>query len=369
MKISVLFFTFISFCWASSCYYPTRDGLDALKLTELKTLIETDLKLAKIDTFMLMMGSSKELLVDLRYGQKNKQTKFDLASITKVFNAMALMNILNEKQISTQTKLYKFFSEFNNKYKKHISIEDLLRHQSGFKPGVGNDVWTSRIDLTWQNILNLKPTLPYTKFKYSDINFLYVGKLIEKLTQLPLDVAINDALLDKLKLSNTTYNPRGDNCYLTSFEANKVCKVHDPTSFGLNGLTGHAGIFSTPGDMITFARMLLNDGYNCNGQLFDKDLLNLMKTKINHSDRGLGFDISSAFARRPRGEYFSLNTSYGHTGFTGVSMWIDPKLDIFVLVLSNAVYSANPNAKKIYLDLLLKVSSFLGKVRSDQVDE
>lgn len=91
-----------------------------------------------------------------------------------------------------------------------------------------------------------------------------------------------------------------------------------------------------------------------------------MTNKVAYSDRGLGVDISSVFARRPRGEFFTQNKSYGHTGFTGISIWIDPVLDSFVLVLSNATFSSNEReSKRIYLDLLLKLSNKLGQFRVD----
>lgn len=370
MKIlifTISFFQLFLFkAYAQDCWLDLQDKVPQNLKTEVLQLIESDIEKAQIKTFFLIMGSSKGKLLDIRFGEKNTDTLFDLASITKVFNAMVLMKLLDEKNISIQTKLSTFFSEFSTNQKKHITIEDLLRHRSGFKAGVGKNVWSDTIEKSWKNILELNPTLPYAQFKYSDINFLYVGKLIEQLSQRPLNVVFDNIIVDQLNFNNTMFMPQGDNCYPTQLNNKYRCSVHDPTSYKLSGLTGHAGIFSNAEDMTKLARIFLGNGSICNKDYFPKSILHSMTNKVAYSDRGLGVDISSVFARRPRGEFFTQNKSYGHTGFTGISIWIDPVLDSFVLVLSNATFSSNEReSKRIYLDLLLKLSNKLGQFRVD----
>ena len=368
MKKGLILFIFL-FSFNSlnaSCDFDSIALFKQSDIDLLKADIHKTLKAAGITHFNLIAGSSQHKLLDLSYGEGNADIKYDLASITKVFTAITLMKILKEKAIDESELVANILPEYKTPKKDHITIEDLLRHRSGFKAGVGLNDWgqVASIQSYWQNILNINPTKKYHDFLYSDLNYLYIGKIIEKLSGRSLKENLTSYITNPLKLANTNYLPIDNNCAPTINLDTRLCRVHDPTSFRLGELTGHAGIFSNLNDMTKLALTLLNNGHYCGQELIKKSLLKEMTSLKTYSDRGLGFDIQSPYARRPRGEYMHKGKSFGHTGFTGTSMWIDPSSDFFVLILSNAVYAKNPAySKKLYLDLLLRISTKLGKMR------
>jgi CubicO group peptidase (beta-lactamase class C family) len=292
----------------------------------------------------------------------NKSTDaiYDLASISKVFTAMGIMKLVEDGVLSLDQKVVDIFSEFSD---RKVTIENLLRHQSGLRAGVGSSVWTSNLDQTWRNILAIKPGHPYGKFKYSDVNYLLLGKIVEKYSGTDLDSYIHNEVLFPLKMDNSFYQGDQvracqDRCTSTS-RNRSLGQVHDPTSFKLGGVTGHAGLFSTTLDLARFAAGFISE--KCTLPL-KKQTLTKMITKIKTSDRGLGFDLLSPYARLPRGIYFNPGISFGHTGFTGTSLWIDPKMKVTLIILTNAVGAKDSKkAKKGFLKLLPEAANLVGK--------
>jgi CubicO group peptidase (beta-lactamase class C family) len=365
MKFLIVFFLIYQVSFGS-CPNINIDNFNSDQKLKINELVTKYKKRYKIPQIQIIVGNSENILFYKTFSSKS-HTLFDLASITKVFSGLILLKILEANNIGIKDRISKYLGPFKDQNKNLITIEDLLRHQSGFKPGVGSGVLVdNNINQSFENILEISPTREYGLYVYSDINFLYIGMLIEKLSGLTLDKALEVYITNDLQLHSTLYRPhlhKDINCAPTRKD-NKVCFVHDPTSFHLEGLTGHAGIFSSGLDLAKFAKVFLNQGKTCSSKIFSKNIYKMMTQKYPNNHRGLAFDITSPYSRRPRGEYFAKGLSFGHTGFTGTSMWIDPTLDTYMIVLTNTVYAKDEReAKRGYLDLLLELSNTIGQIR------
>jgi CubicO group peptidase (beta-lactamase class C family) len=227
---------------------------------------------------------------------------------------------------------------------------------------------------TFQNVFQFKPVREEGKFLYSDINYLVLSKAIEKITSKSFDVYLTESLLTPLTMTETSFNPIGNRnlncrhrCAKTGWQGLGI--VHDPTARHFDGISGNAGLFSTAFDLSKFASLFLNQGKFCGNQVLTESSVKEMTHKIKKSDRGLGFDITSPYSDRPRGDYFSKGISFGHTGFTGTSLWIDPSLNTFLIITSNAIGATDwRRAKRGYLNLIRTLANVVGKDALSRTD-
>jgi CubicO group peptidase (beta-lactamase class C family) len=183
---------------------------------------------------------------------------------------------------------------------------------------------------------------PGTVFKYSDINFILLGEIVHRVSGTPLEVFVQREIYTPLKMTDTGYLPSPDK--LPRIAPTEVVEgkpwrgiVHDPTARHMGGVAGDAGLFLTAADLARYARMLLNLGELEGVKIFKPETVKLMTSVQTPPEisakRGLGWDIDTAFSS-PRGDIFPVG-SYGHTGWTGGSLWIDPASKTFVIFLSN----------------------------------
>jgi CubicO group peptidase (beta-lactamase class C family) len=357
MKV-VLFFILIIDVSYASCFNTDSNQVNAA--FPLKSEIESLIAATSIEKASLYVGNSQGVLFKSNYGHNVTDLKYDIASLTKLFTATTLMKVLDESGHSIEDKFVSFFPNVNTTTTKDkVTLENLLRHNSGYKSGVMLSEMSPQTDESWEKIRNLLPSRKYGKFLYSDINYLQLGEVIKRLSTENIDKAFRQNLLSPLGLLNTSFYGDGcrGSCAETSTGTNVV--VHDPTSQHLDGIAGNAGLFSTIDDMGRFAALFLNKGMNCNRQIVSQKIIRDMTTKKSDSSRGLGFDFTSPYSVKPRGDYFSFGKSFGHTGYTGTSLWIDPEVDVFVVFLTNAVKSKA--AKKDFLRINKKLSSLIGK--------
>lgn len=310
----------------------------------LTKLINTEVEDANIPGLSIAIGNSKGLIYKNSFGSAHADSVFDLASLTKVFTATGFLKELETQNIDVSTN-------YNS-----ISYSDLLRHESGFKAGlVSADFRTTALD-TFENISTLIPTRTRGRFHYSDINYLILAMELERLSSLPLNIYLKQHLFDDLEMFSTSFTPLNCVRCLETVKGHKGV-VHDPTSRFLGGVAGHAGLFASIDDLSKFFSIFLNNGQYCDKKIISNSQYRAMTTKTK-SARGLGFDISSPYSKLPRGDYFKENISFGHTGFTGTSVWIDPSVDTFVIVLSNSIL--NPESKKRFLQLNKSISNLVG---------
>ena len=287
-------------------------------------------------------------------------TKFDLASLTKVVaTTTAAMQLYETGRLQLDDKVASYLPQFGQQGKEDITIHHLLSHTSGLqpfrpfhqegittRPGVLNEIFAEPLVYS-----------PGSESKYSDFNMITLALVIEKITGQRFSDYARDRIFKPLGMTNTEFRVAGrgiDRRIAPTEIDNNFRKrliqgeVHDETAYILGGTAGHAGLFSTAEDLAKFGTMMANSGMH-NGRVFLKpETIQLFTTPVNPAEhtRALGWDTKSPEGYSSAGQYFSPR-SFGHTGFTGTSMWIDPESKLFVILLTNRVYPTRENRKHI----------------------
>jgi uncharacterized protein YbbC (DUF1343 family)/CubicO group peptidase (beta-lactamase class C family) len=275
-------------------------------------------------------------------------TIFDMASITKVMaTTPAIWLLIQQGRLSLDDKVSKFIPEYKGGWRDEMTIRHLLTHTSGLRPDLDlSEAWTTYDTAIILAIAEEPRNRPGTMFRYSDINFELLGEIVRRLAG-PLDEFVENRIYGPLGMKETFYLPilRASRPGVparvapTQYTETGVMLrgiVHDPTARRMGAVAGHAGLFSTAHDVAIYARMLLRGG----APLFTPETVRMMTTVQSPpavADRRTGgFDYDTGFSR-PRGDLFPIG-SYGHTGFTGTILWIDPASKTFYIFLSNRVH-------------------------------
>jgi uncharacterized protein YbbC (DUF1343 family)/CubicO group peptidase (beta-lactamase class C family) len=299
-------------------------------------------------------------------------TIFDLASLTKcIATATSVMKLLEDGRIRLSDSVATYLPEFAQNGKKDITIRDLLTHYSGLPPDLDlKSTWSGR-EAAYQMAMREKPANPPgSQFVYSDINFETLGFLVEKITGEPLNEYASGNIFKPLGMKDTRFLPPREwtpRIAPTQFdEQGHMLRgtVHDPTARRMGGVAGHAGLFSTADDLALFAEDFLSGFTVLSRSAVDK-MSSPQQPPNGTVLRGLGWDIDSPFSTN-RGELLPVG-SFGHTGFTGTSLWIDPVTDTYIVLLTNAVH---PHGGKSTVTLRSKVATAvvqaLGLTASEQ---
>jgi len=286
---------------------------------------------------------------------------YDLASLTKVVaTTTAAMICVDRNLFSLDDKVSEYIPEFVSNNKENITIKNLLMHNSGlpaWKKFWG--VYDNSEDVL-KVIYNSKTEYePGTKTIYSDLGLITLAEIIEKVSGKPFDIFCKEEIFEPLNMNDTYFIPPDsvkDRIPPTEYDnywRNRLIKgeVHDETASLLNGVAGHAGLFSTAEDIHNLLLTLLNNGRFENKQIIDSATVKLFTTKQPNSSRAIGWDIKSP-TKSSAGNYFS-SLSFGHTGFTGTSAWVDPLNKVIVVFLTNRVYPTRENNKIIKVRPLL----------------
>ena len=268
-----------------------------------------------------------------------EDTLFDAASLTKVVaTTPAILLLIERGQLALDAPVSRYWPEFAANGKGAITIRHLLTHTSGLRPGLGGK--GEGREAVMEEVCAEKPTAAAgAQFRYSDINFITLGALVQMVTKRPLENFCATEIFERLGMKETMYlPPAGLNDRIApTTRGTERGVVHDPTAQRMGGVAGHAGLFITAADLARYARMYLHDGELDGVRLFQPATIRLMTSVQSRAEvwewRGLGWDIDSPYAG-PRGGRFSL-AGYGHTGWTGASLWIDPWSKTFVIFLSN----------------------------------
>ncbi|MEA3212188.1 MAG: hypothetical protein QOE70_5245 [Chthoniobacter sp.] len=267
-------------------------------------------------------------------------TIFDAASLTKaVATTTCVMKLIEQNKVELDAPVARYLPEFVGENKYRVTVRQLLTHTSGTRPGIANNgIATYEEGIARACALPLGDP-PGTLIRYSDVNFILLGEIVRRVSGQPLDEFAAAAVFRPLGMKDTTFRPgaewRARIAPTTRDTARGV--VHDPTASRMGGVAGHAGLFTTAGDLARFARMLLAGGELEGVRILKSETVRLM-TSVQTPDaiagrRGLGWDIDTGYSG-PRGKWFPLG-SYGHTGWTGASLWIDPFSQSFVVFMSN----------------------------------
>lgn len=269
-------------------------------------------------------------------------TIFDAASLTKALaTAPCVMLLVESGALQLDAPAAQYLREFTSEGREKITIRHLMTHTSGLRPGIETrSDWSGRKAGVAKACGELPQTNPGEVFRYSDINYILLGAIVERVSGKPLRHFAKDRLYSPLKMADTGFLPTANNGRIAPTEVSGGIPlrgvVHDPTARKMGGVAGHAGLFTTASDMARFCRMLLGEGELEGQRVFKPETVRLMtsvQALAGGVRRGLGWDIDSGYSG-PRGKFFPVG-SYGHTGWTGTSVWIDPFSQTFVILMSN----------------------------------
>jgi SSS family transporter len=438
--------------------------------SEVSTLITSAIADHKLPGAVVLIGHNGKVVFERAYGVRKlagepgldgkpgpaepmtEDTIFDMASLTKVLvTTTAILQLYEQHKLDLDAPVAKYLPEFAQNGKDKITIRELMTHYSGLPEDVNlKDDWGLKSPDKAEGIRRAMASIPYgppgQTFKYSDINFITLGFLVEVVSGDDLDEFAQGHIFDPLHMSRTRYLPRSKACNVKASElaeyykmnpglhhpvlAKESCPltywdfedwvthtaptahdnegtaltnpnfdhllrgtVHDPTTRRMGGVAGHAGLFSTAHDVSLFCQALLDK------LLYNKGPFPLKQSTLQlatspqapataHADatiftpsgettkgvaqRGLGWDLNSPFSR-PRGEIFPITTvghpgSFGHTGFTGTSIWIDPTSDTYVILLANAIHPrGNPPISTLRGQVATAAAKALGLNQSAQL--
>ncbi|MDR2441556.1 MAG: DUF1343 domain-containing protein, partial [Planctomycetaceae bacterium] len=292
--------------------------------------------------FLKAYGNKKVVPKELPPIPMTSDTLFDLASLTKpIATATSIMILIEQGKLKLDSPVAEYLTEFKTPEKQTITIRQLLLHTAGFIPDNDLSDYQDGVEKATERLLALNPVKkPGTDFRYSDVSFQLLGILTERVSGFKLDEFSRKHIFEPLGMAETCFVPNTDlSKRAAPTQDRELGQVHDPRAFRLGGVAGHAGLFSTAADLALFATMLLNQGeIKGHPRVLQPETVQLMTTAntISGGYRCLGWDMQTGYSGN-RGKTMSPS-AFGHGGFTGTSLWIDPALDLFVIFLSNRVH-------------------------------
>jgi len=398
----LLSFIFLVVCcqWLQAQLPQTKPEVASVSSSQLALMdpvIEEAINQHKLPGAVLFVGRKGKVVWKKSYGARAVEpvrepmtvdTIFDLASLTKVVaTATSIMILVERGKVRLDDPVSVYIPELKGEGRDRITIEELLIHKSGYAPDFDlREQWVGYDEAIKRLIKEPLRTPPGTRFLYSDINYIALGEVVRRVSGITLDQFALKNIFQPLGMHDTGFRPspslttriaptekrRGQLNYLGDSAANAGADadvwlrglVHDPTSFRMNGVAGHAGLFSTASDLAVYCQMILNGGqYRGVRILAPATVAEMTRPRLVTSTggtRGLGWDIDTTFSSN-RGDIFPLG-SFGHTGFTGTSIWIDPSSQMFLIFLSNRVH---PNGKGDVGPLRARVASIVAASVTD----
>jgi uncharacterized protein YbbC (DUF1343 family) len=352
---------------------PVNAGISAEHLGRMDQVIQASIEKKELPGAVVLVARHGKIVWRKAYGARavepqreamTTNTIFDLASLTKIVaTATSIMILVERGEVRLGDPAVKFIPEMKGDGRDAITVEQLLTHTAGFAPDFDlRERWSGYDEAMKRLYREPLRTEPGARFVYSDINYIALGEVVHRVSGITLDEFARRNIYVPLGMRDTGFRPdaklvtriaptekrRGQMNYLGDTGANAGSEgeqwlrgqVHDPTSFRMGGVAGHAGLFSTADDLAIYCQMILNGGaYNRARILSPLSVATMTRPHAVSEDgaaRGLGWDIATSFSSN-KGDLFPLG-SFGHTGFTGTSIWIDPAGDSFVIFLSNRVH-------------------------------
>jgi CubicO group peptidase (beta-lactamase class C family) len=296
-------------------------------------------------------------------------TIFDVASLTKVMaTTPALMLLIERGKLDLDKPAFTYLPEFQGEGREKITMRMLMTHHTGLPSGLTRRNFNGYTGGIEQAVTERPGGTPGTSFRYSDVNFILLGEIVRRVSGKSLPDFTRDEIYLPLGMKDTGYLPPKEKLPRiapTERVGGTVLRgvVHDPTARRMDGVAGHAGLFSTTADTARYCRMLLNLGELDGKRIFKPETVKLVTSVQSPAGsatrRGLGWDIDSPYAG-PRGKVFPIG-SYGHTGWTGPTIWIDPFSKSFVLLMCNRNHPAEGN--------VLRLRSALGTLAAEAIQD
>jgi uncharacterized protein YbbC (DUF1343 family)/CubicO group peptidase (beta-lactamase class C family) len=318
---------------------------------------------------VLVVGHDGQVIYRKAYGARALEprrevmtvdTVFDLASLTKVIvTTTAVMQLVERGRVRLNDPVAKYLPEFAQNGKEDVTVRQLLTHYSGLAPDLDlKTAWEGKVTAYRMAFAEAPQDAPGSKFSYSDINFIVLGALVERVSGETLDAYASGHIFLPLRMMRTRYLPPAAwraKVAPTQYDEHEHMlrgMVHDPTARRMGGVAGQAGLFSTAGDLAVFAQALLDGGDGILSAMSVEKMTRPEQPPSAPVLRGFGWDIDSPFSSN-RGDFLPVG-GFGHTGFTGTSMWIDPTTRTYIILLTNAVH---PRGKGNAIALRSKVAT------------
>lgn len=357
---------------------PAQAGLDEKALSEIEPLIAAAIEQKQLPGCVLLIGRPSGIAWFKAYGNKRVEpeqeamtveTVFDLASLTKpLATATSIFKLAEMQKLSIDDPVAKYIAEFAVEGKGEITLRDLLVHRSGLIPDNPIEDYLDGPLKARERLFALKPTAPNrSSFKYSDVNFLVLGEIVTRVSGQSLSDFSREHIYEALGMKETGYLP---NESLRRRAAPATLRdgawiqgeVHDPRAFRLEGVAGHAGLFGTARDLAAYATDALAGLQDDKSRILKQSSWRAMIEphtiegvdqggKPTRDVRSPGWDVQSRYSSN-RGKRLSAS-SFGHGGFTGTSLWIDPEQRLFVIFLSNRLH---PDGRGLVNPLIGKIT-------------
>ncbi len=383
MKIKCILFSLL--CCVSAAVLATEP------YDRIAPLVEKAIADKQLPGAVVLVGRGEQVLYRKAFGFKTyspaaavttPDTVFDLASLTKpLVTTTLIMQLVEQGELRLSDPVGKYLQQLTDAEVKKITMLQLLTHSSGLADGFDRrEFWQGKAGLDAALAKLQLKTKPDQQFVYSDIGFILLGLVVEQVTKQPLDLLAQQRIFQPLKMKDSRYlpldKPSQDVAYVQRIAPTENLKgdvdyqkllpnyaqpylhavVHDPTALRLGGIAGHAGVFGTADDLALFAQMLLNGGELKGQKVLSPLAVQRLLTPvvIGNQSRALGWDMQTAYSA-PKGDLLPQG-SFGHTGFTGTSIWLDPASRTYIILLSNRVH---PNRTTSITDLRAKLANIV----------
>ncbi|MGD1076560.1 MAG: exo-beta-N-acetylmuramidase NamZ domain-containing protein, partial [Thermodesulfovibrionales bacterium] len=369
---------------ANAAASPT-ERLHADQMAPIAGIVEKAIGDGKTPGAVILVGNQGEIVYRRAFGYRSlepekipmtEDTIFDLASLTKtIATTTAIMQLAERRKLDIEAPVARYWPAFRRNGKEKITVHQLLNHYSGLRPDLSLHPKWSGYKKAMAKIVAERPVLPPgTGFIYSDINFEVLGELVRRISGRPLDAYCAEHIFRPLGMKDTGFKPRlslRSRIAPTEHRLTKLLcgEAHDPSCYNMGGVAGHAGLFSTADDLSLFAQMLLNGGSYRGTQILASKTIDRMtepQSPPGERDlRGFGWDIEAPFISNR--ENF-LAGAYGHLGYTGTALWIDPITDTYIIVLTNRVHpNGRGDVKELRAQIKKVVADAFGPLSAEQV--
>jgi CubicO group peptidase (beta-lactamase class C family) len=349
---------------------PDAVGLQTSRLNSIDAVVAKAIKADELPGAVVLIARHGQIAYFKAFGNRSVRPKpepmtvdtiFDMSSLTKVAaTTPSIMLLVENGTLRLEDKVKRYLPNFSGGGKDNITLRQLLTHYSGLQPDFDlSRQWfgyPAALEELWK--INTVSD-PGKEFTYSDLNFIALGEIVHAVTGETLDVFARKHVFTPLDMKDTCFRPpekmipliaptetrRNTLKYLKGQSSQALPdvmlrgEVHDPTAWRMGGVAGHAGLFSSAQDLAIYAQMLLDRGVYMGGRFLSSATIQAMTSpqSPDHASqvRGYGWDIESSYSS-PRGDIFTKG--YGHTGFSGTSIWIHPPTESFIIILSNRVH-------------------------------
>jgi uncharacterized protein YbbC (DUF1343 family) len=353
---------------------PPAPEIDARRFAKIDQAARQEIAAGHVPGAVILVGHRGRIVYRKAFGLRavapsarpmRVDTVFDLASLTKVVaTATAIMRLVDQGEISLDKPAAAYWPAFAENGKGGITIRQLLTHTSGLRPGLMARFHWSDYDGAMAAVVMDHPVYtPGTQFRYSDVNFITLAEIVHRVSHMPLNVYCAIEVFKPLGMKDTSFKPSPklkSRIAPSDFQGHGLRwgVVSDPTAYRMGGVAGHAGAFSTADDLAILAQMLIDRGESRGKRFLSPEAVAAMTKPYNipgsSTQRGLGWDIRSPYSRVfnaafPKG-------SFGHTGYTGTAMWIDPRSETFLIILTSRLH---PNGKGNVKPLRVKTTEAL----------